>query len=65
MLKCISIKLLYNFIQIALRHGCSPVTLLHIRTSFHKSTYGGLKKVSIFPNRKRLETSMIIKPVEF
>ena len=26
----ISIKLLCNFIEIALRHGCSPVNLLHI-----------------------------------
>ena len=31
----ISIKLLCNFIKIALRHGCSPVNLLHIfRTTF-------------------------------
>ena len=26
----ISIKLLCNFIEITLRHGCSPVNLLHI-----------------------------------
>ena len=26
----ISKKLLYNFIEIILRHGCSPVNLLHI-----------------------------------
>ena len=39
----VSIKLLCNFIQIALRHWCSPVNLLHIfRTSFNKNTYGGL-----------------------
>ena len=32
-----------NFIQIALRHGCSAVNLLHIfRTSFPKNTSGGL-----------------------
>ena len=31
----IAIKLLYNFIEIALRHGCSPVYLLYIfRTPF-------------------------------
>ena len=31
----ISIKLQSNFIEIALRHGCSPVHLLHIfRTPF-------------------------------
>ena len=35
----ISIKLLCNFIEIALRHGCSPVNLLHIfRTPFPKNT---------------------------
>ena len=32
-----------NFIVIALRHGCSPVNLLHIlRTPFPKSTSEGL-----------------------
>ena len=35
----ISIKLLCNFIEITLRHGCSPVKLLHIfRTPFTKNT---------------------------
>ena len=39
----ISIKLLCNFIEIALRHGCSPVKLLHIfRTPFLKNTSGRL-----------------------
>ena len=39
----ISIKLLCNFIEVALRHGCSPVNLLHIfRTPFLKSTSGWL-----------------------
>ena len=39
----VSIKLLCNFIEIAVRHGCSPVNLLHIfRTLFHKNTSGGL-----------------------
>ena len=39
----ISIKLQSNVIDITLRHGCSPVNLLHIfRTPFYKSTYGGL-----------------------
>ena len=39
----ISVKLLCNFIKIALRHRCSPVKLLHIfRTPFPKNTYGGL-----------------------
>ena len=37
--KCDSIKLLCNFIEITLRHGCSPVNLLHIsRTPFLKNT---------------------------
>ena len=39
----ISLKLLYNFIEITLRHGCSPVNLLHIfRTTFLKNTSEGL-----------------------
>ena len=39
----ISIKLLCNFIEITLRHGCSPVNLLHIfRTPFPKNTSGRL-----------------------
>ena len=39
----ISIKLLYNFIEITLRDGCSPVNLLHIfRTLFLKNTSGWL-----------------------
>ena len=39
----ISIKLLCNFIEIKLRHGCSPVNLLHItRTPFLKNTSGRL-----------------------
>ena len=39
----ISIKLLCNFIEVTLWHGCYPVDLLHIFTTFfHKSTSGGL-----------------------
>ena len=39
----ISIKLQSNFIEIALRHGCSPVNLLHIfRTTFPKNISGWL-----------------------
>ena len=35
----ISIKLLYNFIEVTLRHECSPVNLLHIfRTLFSRNT---------------------------
>ena len=37
--KCDFNKLLCNFIEVALRHGCSPVNLLHIfRTTFPKNT---------------------------
>ena len=39
----VSIKLLCNFIEIALRHGCSPINLLHIfRPLFLKGTSGCL-----------------------
>ena len=39
----ISVKLLCNFIEITLRHGCSPVNLLHIsRTSISKNISGWL-----------------------
>ena len=39
----ISIKLQSSFIEITLRHGCSPVNLLHIfRTLFLKNTSGWL-----------------------
>ena len=39
----ISIKLLWNFIEITLWYGGSPVNLLNIfRTSFHKNNYEGL-----------------------
>ena len=31
-----------NFIEIPVRHVCSPVNLLHLfRTTFSKNTYGG------------------------
>ena len=39
----ISMKLLCNFIEIAPRHGCSPLNLLYIfRTTFPKNTSGPL-----------------------
>ena len=41
--KCDLIELLCNFIEITLRHGCSPVNLLHIfRRPFFKNTSGRL-----------------------
>ena len=37
------VALLCNFIEIALRHGCSPVNLLHIfKTPFPKNNSGRL-----------------------
>ena len=43
----ISIKLLCNFIKIKLRHGCSPVNLLHIfRAPFSKNNSRGLLLIS-------------------
>ena len=39
----ILIKLLCNFIEVTLWHGCPPVNLLYIfRTPFYKNTYKGL-----------------------
>ena len=39
----ISIKMFCNFIEITLRHGCSPVTLLHdFKVPFPKNFFGGL-----------------------
>ena len=52
----ISIKLLCNFIEIALRHGSSPVNLLHIfRVPFPKNTSGRLllKQPSVVFLKKR------------
>ena len=41
--RVISIKLQSSFIEIALKHGCSPMNVLHIfRTSFPKNTSGRL-----------------------
>ena len=39
----ISIKLLCNFIEFALQHGCCPINMMHIfRTPSYKNTYGEL-----------------------
>ena len=46
----ISIKLQSNFIEIALRHGCSPANLLHIfRKPFPKNTTGRLLVILLTP----------------
>ena len=45
----ISLKLLSNFIEFTLWHGCSPVNLLHIfRTPFPKNTSGRIPIYDIF-----------------
>ena len=50
----ISMKLLFSFIEVALRHGCSPVNLLDIfRTPFTKNNSGRLF-LNIFSNGKNL-----------
>ena len=47
--RVISIKLQSNFIEITLRHGCSPVNLLHIiRILFPKSTFGEAASEEIY-----------------
>ena len=50
----ISIKLLCNFIETTLRHGCSPENLLHIfRTPFTKNTSGWLLLLLSSRNAKK------------
>ena len=47
----VSIKLQSNFIEIALRHGCSPVNLLDIfRTPFPKNIYGLIHQMDEYSN---------------
>ena len=55
---CFTLVLLCNFVEITLRHGCSPVNLLDIfRTLFPKNTSGGLLLVhSNFPLLYPLKT---------
>ena len=56
----ISIKLQSNFIEIALRHGCSPVNLLHIfRTAFTKNNSGWL--LLSFPKITLVHRKIFIK----
>ena len=43
----ISIKLQSNFNEIALRHGCSPVNLLHIFRPFSKNNSGRLHRPQV------------------
>ena len=42
-----------NFIEITLRHGCSPANLLHIfRTPFPKNTFGGAASEIYYSEKK-------------
>ena len=60
----ISLKLLCNFIEIALRHACSSVNLLHIfRTPFPKNTPGRLLLSLVNSSRKIIRTSQNLKHV--
>ena len=44
----ISIKLFYNFIEIALQHGCSPVNFLHIFiTPFPRNTSWEVNQIKL------------------
>ena len=62
----ISVKLQRNFTEIGLRHGCSPVRLLHIlRTPFPRNTSGWLllfivKMVIIYISRWKILRSLHI-----
>ena len=56
----ISIKLQCNFFEIALRHGCSPVNLLHtFRTLFSKNT-----PERLLLNSSNMLLHLIIKPLD-
>ena len=64
----ISIKLLCNFIEITLPHGCSPVNSLYIfRKPFSGNTSGGLflngKSVYQFIEMKELRYIIKVRPV--
>ena len=63
-----SIKLLCNFIENALQHGCSPVSLLHtFKTPFPKNTSEGLlwKELNKLKSKKALqETDIHIKIIK-
>ena len=60
----ISIKLQSNFIEIALRRGCSPVDLLHIfRTRFYKNTYGGMLLKSESKRKKLYWAVEFVAPI--
>ena len=56
----ISIKLLCNFIEIALRHGCSPVNLLPIfKNTFSKEHLWVTASVPTFTGQTRKATNLL------
>ena len=58
--KRVSIKLLCNFIEITLCHGCSPVNLSRIfRTPFSKKTSGELLRYSATSLKERTPTYVL------
>ena len=66
--KCDFNKVASNFIEITLRHGCSPVKLLHIfRTPFTKNISGRLllynqvnPKIKFYQDYKSLILNLLI-----
>ena len=47
--RVVSIKLLWNIIEITLRHGWSPVNLLHIsRTTFYNKSYRNFIEIALW-----------------
>ena len=58
----ISRKLLWNFTEITLRDGCSPVNFRHIfRTPFYKNTNGGLLLQWVRTDTRSNQVSYFIK----
>ena len=54
-------KLLFNFIEITLRHGCSPVNLLHIfKRPFLRNTSGRLLLLLLRFHRLRHSSSCFL-----
>ena len=59
--KCDFSKVVSNFTEIALQHGCIPVNLPHIsRTPFSRNTSGRLLLMIISGNEKRSNSSIRI-----
>ena len=57
----ISIELLYNFIEIALRHGCSLINLLHIfRAPFPKNSVNIRNMEESNPNTLLLDLKIAV-----